>query len=239
VLPYLFIDAGWTLVFPDCALIGQVLLDRGYSVSEERLARAMAHVIHDYDRSLRDGHVGWDTKGFFEQTLERAGVGAHHLSAIAVRLEMLNAERSLWATTYPWVRNALQEMDERGYRMSVISNADGRVAQEFAELGLDVHFEAIFDSHAVGYAKPDVRLFQHAMEKLGLVPKDCLYIGDMYFVDVLGANRASIAGMQVDAYGLYSEWPGVRIPSVACLPEFLTPDLNWQSEAFFPLRDEA
>jgi HAD superfamily hydrolase (TIGR01662 family) len=239
VRPYLLIDAGWTLVFPDCALIREILRDHGYSLSEERLERAMARVVYAYDESLARGRRVWHTKGFFEEVLEQAGVEALHLSPIAARLEALNAEHSLWSTTRPWVPETLARLDAQGYRMSVISNADGRVAQEFAQLGLDGHFEAIFDSHLVGYAKPDARLFQHAMKELGLQSEDCTYVGDMYFVDVLGANRAGIAGVQVDPFGLYSEWPGIRIPTVASLPDFLRPDLDWQAEAFFPLRDVA
>ncbi len=239
VRPYLLIDAGGTLVFPDCGLIRQVLVDRGHSVTEERLERALARVVFEYDESLASGHRRWDSRGFFEDVLKRAGVKAQHLSPLAARLETLNAERSLWGSTFTWVRDALARLDARGYGMSVVSNADGRVVQEFARLDLDVHFEAIFDSHVVGYAKPDARLFEHALNQLGLEPEDCIYVGDMYYIDVLGANRAGIAGVQVDRFGLYSHLPGMRIATVAALPDFLTTDLDWHSEVFFPLRDRA
>jgi putative hydrolase of the HAD superfamily len=238
VRPYLLIDAGWTLVFPDCGLIGQILLEHGHSVAEERLERVLAQVVHEYDESLARGSRAWSDRSFFEEALGRAGVKAEHLSAIASQLEALNAGRSLWAKTYTWVRDALARLDAQGYRMSVISNADGRVAQEFAYLGLDVHFEAIFDSHVVGYAKPDARLFLHAIGELGLEPEGCIYVGDMYYIDMLGANRAGIAGVQVDPYGLCAGWPGMRIPTVASLPDFLTPGLDWRSEAFFPLLNQ-
>ena len=237
--PYLLIDAGGTLIFPNSSLVRGILLEHRYSVTEERLERAMARVVYEYDQSLATGHRRWDSRGFFEDVLQRAGVKAQHLSPIAGRLEALNAERSLWGSTFTWVHDALARLEARGYGMSVVSNADGRVAHEFAELGLDTYFDAIFDSQVVGYAKPDVRLFQHAMSSLGLEPEDCIYVGDMYFIDVLGANRAGVAGVQVDRFGLYSQLPGTRMASVASLPDFLTPELDWQSEAFFPLRDEA
>jgi len=235
---YLFIDAGWTLVFPDCDLICNILRDHGYPIAEERLERTMAEVIYDHDELLGSGRRDWNTKGFFEWVLERAGVLAQHVSPIAGRLETLNAERSIWSTTRAWVRDALVRLDALGQRMSVISNADGRVAQELTQLGLAPFFEAVFDSHVVGFAKPDVRVFQHAMRELGLQPEDCVYVGDMYFIDVLGANRAGMASVQVDRYGLYDTWPGVRIPTVASLPDLLTGDQNWRSDAFFPLRAE-
>jgi len=239
VRPYLFIDAGGTLVFPNSAMLSEILREHAYSVAGERLDRAVAGTVYDYDEGLASGRRQWNPHSFFEQLLERAGIQAKHVKAIAARLEALNAQRSLWSTTYPWVRETLSWLATHGYRMSIISNADGRVAQEFARLGLAAHFEAIFDSHVVGYSKPDARIFQHAMSELGLQPEDCIYVGDMYYVDVLGANRAGMAGLQVDRFGLYGKWPGMRIPTVAALPDLLSDGLNWQDESLFPLRGEA
>jgi putative hydrolase of the HAD superfamily len=215
----------------------RILRDRGYAITEELMQRALAGVVHDYDESLANGRRHWDAKSFFEDALQRAGVKAAHLSGLAALLEGIDAEKSLWSTTSAWVSDALAKLKARGYRMSVISNADGRVAQSFAELGLDSHFQAIFDSGLVGYAKPDARLFQHAISELGQHPRQCIYIGDMYHVDVLGANRAGVAAVQVDPYGLYAGWPGLRISTVASLPGFLSRLVDWQEPAFFPLRE--
>jgi putative hydrolase of the HAD superfamily len=234
--PYLLLDAGWTLVFPDYPLMHRVVLQHGYDVPAERLRRVMAQVTRDYDESLRSGRGGWDTVGFFARVLNGAGVRQQHVPPIARQLETKDAEHSLWAYTYPWVRRAVARLAAQGYRMSVISNADGRVEADFAELGLARHFEGIYDSHVVGYAKPDPRLFQHAMMELGLRPADCLYVGDVYYVDVLGANRAGIAAVHLDPYGLYDGWPGVHIPSVAALPDWMAQDLDLRSDKLFPLR---
>lgn len=233
--PYLLLDAGRTLLFPDHGVIRQVALQYGYGIPEERLRHVSAQLIRNYDELLKKGRDTWNMPTFFESLLERAGVDQQHGPPIARQLEVKHAENSLWAFTYPWVREALARLAAQGYRMSVISNADGRVGQGMTELGLTHHFEAIFDSHVVGYAKPDLRLFEHAMSELGLEPAECLYVGDVYFIDVLGANRAGIAAIHLDPYGLYDGWPGVHIPSIAALPDFLARDLDLRSEKFFPL----
>ena len=74
------------------------------------------------------------------------------------------------------------------------------------------------------------------MGAFGLQPSECLYVGDLYYVDVLGANRAGMAAIHLDPFGLYSDIPGVHIPSVAALPEFLARGLDLQGGQFFPLR---
>jgi putative hydrolase of the HAD superfamily len=97
------------------------------------------------------------------------------------------------------------------------------------------YFDKVFDSHLVGYAKPDVRLFQHALAALGLRPAECLFVGDVYYVDVLGANRAGIAAIHLDPYGLYGGWAGYRVPNIAALPDLMAQHPDLTEEGFFPL----
>jgi len=237
--PYLLLDAGGTLLFPDFRLLRQLIRQRGTDVEEERLRRIATEYIKRYDESLQYPEARLDFSDFLHNLLERAGVQSAHIPALLGELHRLDKERSLWSATFPWVREALQCLSTQGYRMSVISNADGRVHQELEYLGLDKHFEQIFDSHIVGYEKPDVRLFQHALQQLGLAPAQCLYVGDVYFVDVLGANRSGIAAVHLDQYDLYAGWKGRHIRNIAALPDLLaTPDLDLTSEDFFPLRAE-
>ena len=232
--PYLLLDAGGTVLFPDHQTIGQVIHEHGYHVPEERLKRSMGEFIRQYDERLRsDGQTQF---GFYEWVLEQAGVEQTRIPLIVKQLDLMDAERCLWTYSYPWAHEALTRLIAQGYRMSIISNADGRVEMELGKAGLAGSFEKIFDSHIVGYAKPDVRLFQHAMTTLGLQPEQCLYVGDVYYVDVLGTNRSGIAAVHLDPYGLYDGWAGYHIPNVAALPDFLAQGLELRDERFFPLR---
>ena len=57
-------------------------------------------------------------------------------------------------------------------------------------LGLDrwIAPDEIFISDALGYAKPQPELFQIACDHFKAKPSDCLYIGDAFAIDVLGAH---------------------------------------------------
>jgi HAD superfamily hydrolase (TIGR01549 family) len=236
VQPYIFLDAGWTLVFPDYPLLGQVARQHGYEIAQPFWERAVAEFARDYDEAIKNGEDRWGVLYFLQWTLRRLGVQGEDANAIAREVEKHDREKSLWCYVYPWAHRTLESLTSQGYRLSVISNADGRVKQGFQELGLARYFEEIFDSRIVGYQKPDVRLFQHAMSTLGLEPSGCLYVGDLYYVDVLGANRAEIAAIHLDPYDLYSGLPGIHIPSMAALPEYLGQGWDLQREEFFPLR---
>ncbi|MBC7261610.1 MAG: hypothetical protein H5T63_06320, partial [Chloroflexi bacterium] len=52
--PYLLLDAGWTVLFPDYRIIRQIIQQNGYDIPEERLERLMAEFIRDYDERLKN-----------------------------------------------------------------------------------------------------------------------------------------------------------------------------------------
>jgi putative hydrolase of the HAD superfamily len=53
-------------------------------------------------------------------------------------------------------------------------------------------FECIVLSEELGIRKPDPAIFWHAAELLDVAPGDCLYIGDSYDNDVVGAKRSGM-----------------------------------------------
>jgi putative hydrolase of the HAD superfamily len=232
--PYLLLDVGGTMMFPNPNVMREVILDFGADVPAEYLDLLMARYVRQLDEQLMSGAPG--TFRFFEWVLERAGVGVQRIPEAASRLRDKDLESSLWNVTYPWVHQALEDLQKAGYSMSVISNADGRVEQELTKAGLRSFFEKVYDSHVVGFTKPDVRLFQHALQELGLEPEACLYVGDFYRIDVLGANQAGIAAVHLDPYGLYADCPGCRIPNVASLPSLLSAGIDLRDPLYHPLR---
>ena len=234
--PYIFFDAGSTLVFPDFLFLRQAALCRGYDLELPRWERATAEFGHFYDEAIKNDLDHWGVDYFVAWVLERLGIADEDVAPLAAEAQAADSERGLWRHVYPWVPSTLQHLASHGYRMSVISNADGRVKQGLQELGLAGYFEEIFDSHVVGYHKPDRRLFDHALDRLGLKPSECLYVGDLYYVDILGANRAGIAAIHLDPYRLYNGFAGVHIPSVEAMPGLLQQELDLQGADFFPLR---
>jgi len=238
--PYILFDAGGTIVFPDVHVMHEVILRHGLDVSPEQLKRLATEYVVRYDVALREHGDVSDFSDFHRRLVEGAGVAQASVDPLLEELRRIDAERSLWTFTFPWVREALDRLRAAGYRMSVISNADGRVRQEFADLGLVRYFDEIFDSFVVGYSKPDARLFQHALTTLGLTPAQCVYVGDVYCIDVLGANRSGIAAIHLDPYGLYAGWKGCHLHHIGELSDLLaTQGLDLAGEQFFPLRGTA
>lgn len=220
---YLLLDAGGTVVFPDHRVLAEVARECGFEASPDTLFDAMCRVLHRYDNAWREGgqYVPSSAPPLFQEIYETAQVPRDAAAKCALEVKARHEEVSLWEHTYPWVKPALEAVRDAGWPMSIVSNSDGRVYQHLVDCELDGFFEHVFDSAIVGIEKPDPRFFQHALAHLELKPEEALYIGDIFCVDVFGANQAGIGAIHLDALGLYQDWPGVHIPDVRALPTWL------------------
>ena len=81
------------------------------------------------------------------------------------------------------------------FNLGVISNGLPDVQYKKLEaLGIYTEFKCIVLSEVLGIAKPDPRIFSHALSLLSMAPDEALYVGDSFENDVVGAAGA---GMQV------------------------------------------
>lgn len=222
--PYLLLDAGGTLVFPDQDLIAQAAAAEGCGLDPERIYEAHFQILHLYDTLLRDqsAPASISVREFYRHMLTYAGAPEAATERVLDTLIARHEVTSLWTYTKPWVAETLTTLKQNGIRMSVISNSDGRVHQQLDACGVTPYLEAVFDSAIVGYEKPDPRLFLHALDELGLAPADAVYVGDCYQIDVVGANRAGIGAVHLDPLGIYTTWPGLHLPDIRALPGWIS-----------------
>ncbi len=85
---------------------------------------------------------------------------------------------------------------ERRRRTVVLaSNATDRLSADLSRLGLDHEFDAVFNSAAIGLAKPDPRVFVHIADALGVAPHHCLFVDDTA-ANVVAASQAGLSAHQ-------------------------------------------
>jgi len=221
--PYLFLDAGGTLVFPDQELIARTVAAEGCELDPERFYEAHFRLAHQYDTHVRETSAPLSISlwGFFRDMLMYAGAPKEVAERAVDRLVVRHEETSLWTYTKPWVTETLAALQRQGVRMSVISNSDGRVRRQLDACGIAPYLEAVFDSGIVGIEKPDPGLFHHALKDLGLAPTEAIYVGDIYYLDVVGANRAGVGAVHLDPMGCYGDWPGVHLRDIRALPGWM------------------
>ena len=85
------------------------------------------------------------------------------------------------------------------YRLAVICDtgySPGAVLRELLERhDLLAYFEYAFFSNEHGMCKPDVRVFHHTLDELGVRPAESAHVGDIQRTDVAGAQAAGMAAV--------------------------------------------
>ena len=102
---------------------------------------------------------------------------------------------------YPEAESVCRRLRSMGLKLGVVSNGPDTVVQMLSQTGLLPFFETVVASQSVGVEKPDPRIFEFALQRIGVVPWETLFVGDIYEVDVVGARAAGIAGVLIDRQG--------------------------------------
>jgi len=74
------------------------------------------------------------------------------------------------------------------HRLGIVSNFYGNLAAICVEAGLTPLLGVVADSTVVGAGKPDARIFQHALDALGVAPAQATFVGDSRPRDMEGAR---------------------------------------------------
>ena len=93
---------------------------------------------------------------------------------------------------YPHVREVLDVLRER-YRLALVTDAQSAYTRgELHKVGLLDYFDPIVISGDHGYRKPDQRLFQFALDGMGVAAGNALYVGNDMHRDIFGAREAGM-----------------------------------------------
>jgi len=216
-------DAGNTLVFIDRERTIPLLQGAGADTDPERFREAECTALELISGLVDETSTGTEDDlwhQYFTTLFRENGVPEAKLDEVGASFGVLHEEEHLWTYVEADTPPALEALLRAGIRLAVISNADGRVESAIIASGIREHFEFVMDSELEGVAKPDPEIFLRACARLGLEPSECLYIGDLYPVDVLGARNAGLHAVLLDPLDRY-DYPVDRIPTVAHLPAYL------------------
>ena len=104
-------------------------------------------------------------------------------------------------------RRTLAELMAKGYHLGMITNREdmGRFSAQIDEIGLRPYFDWLVAAGEVGVSKPDPAIFHLALERAGVPADQALYVGDNYWADVVGAERAGLRAVLLDPHRLFPE----------------------------------
>lgn len=213
-------DAGGVLVLPDPTVLVPLLVRYGGSTSVDAHRRAhYAGMKAKSDRSEPEG--SW--RVYDDAYVAAVGVHADDIDEASF---VLGRTRTpwLWRWTIPETRSALDELADSGVPMGVVSNASGQIeamlVREICQIGPGPHVEmrCIVDSHIVGVAKPDPRIFDFAFPHFAEFERGRIaYVGDSVTMDIGAASAAGLLPILLDPYDDHVGADFARIRAVSDL----------------------
>jgi len=157
----------------------------------------MEHVLEAFAESDRltteDFEAGAPSEGL------REARNRLFLRLLGIQEDYADAITDIYVRDYPTLNapvlgamSLVKELSRR-FQIGVVSNGFPDVQYRKLEtLGLRNIFSCIVLSEEVGIRKPDPRIFSHATDLLDVLPPECLYVGDSYTNDVVGAKTAGM-----------------------------------------------
>jgi putative hydrolase of the HAD superfamily len=211
-------DAGGVLVLPDPTVIGPLLAPYGGdpSIDAHRRAHYAAMAAKSHTAGIESDWVEYNVA-----YVRSVGVDPDLVGHAA---EVLDHTRSahLWRWPIPETQRALVALAEQGVPMGVVSNASGQIEEVLrvtnicqAGDGPCIPMRVIVDSHLVGVAKPDPRIFEFALPHFGEFERSRIaYVGDSVIMDVGGAAAAGLHPILLDPHDDHAGADFHRVRSV-------------------------
>jgi putative hydrolase of the HAD superfamily len=196
----LTLDVGGTLDGPGVAWRPRFeRLYRGAGVIEQdaRSEDAFRRAFFDADDHLPDRHP-LAGLGLSETVRHQVADTLENLGRPDARLadEIASAFIAECRDSFARARPILEGLASR-LRLGIVSNFYGNLADVLRGEGLLELFrgDAVIDSRAVGFEKPDARIFHSACRGLGLAPAEVAHAGDSWPRDVMGAVGAGLVAI--------------------------------------------
>ena len=96
---------------------------------------------------------------------------------------------------------ALERLRDSGIQLALLTNGSSEKQWgKIRKFGLARHFDHIQVEGDVGFGKPDVQAFGHALSALAVRPEETWMVGDNLLADIAGAQRAGIHAIWIDAH---------------------------------------
>jgi putative hydrolase of the HAD superfamily len=155
--------------------------------------RHHARFLEELHVEVVEGRLGIDAarEERFRRLFASVGVSADEATmqatAASYRERYLSARKAIdgAAALLPHVR--------RRARVAIVSNnLLDEQQQKLRHCGLDRHIDALIVSEEVGVSKPHPRIFEVALDRVGVSAQDAVMIGDSWSADVAGALAAGI-----------------------------------------------
>lgn len=166
------------------------MIDAGLPLSSDDAYILLREIIKEYGSNY-DKHFNILTKRVF---------GEEKPLLIALGMITYHNVKFALLRLFPQTKRTLIYLKQRGYVLGVISN--GITIKQWEKLiRLDLHpfFDYVITSEEAEVEKPDKRIFELALEKMGCEAEESIMIGNKFNEDIMGALNAGMSAVLVNS----------------------------------------
>ena len=194
-------EANWTYAvkgaaafaaFPVEAVTAALIREREWYFSDpERHRVGRLGLVNAYRQIVRAALVRAGVSESDRRDLEIAIVAAYRARADSLR------------TPLPGALDALAGLRDLGIRLALLTNGAAEPQRAKIErFGLAAYFDAILIEGELGAGKPEVRVYEEAMMRLGVRAQDAWMVGDNLDLDVIAPRRLGMRGLWISPTGV-------------------------------------
>ncbi len=172
--------------------IGSTLVDES-TAYKNRIKRTIANTDVSYNE-------------FYQRMVE---ISNRNQNAYNMVLEEYGLTKAPWNSddefVYPEAENCLSELSKH-YKIGIIANQNLGSEERLEKLGLLKYIDLVIASAEEGVAKPDLRMFQIALDRANCKPEKALMVGDRIDNDIVPANKIGMKTIWIkQGFGKYCE----------------------------------
>ena len=216
-------DEGMDQIFRSAA---HYFIYQGIDLHRDEVRDLYFRIMKEQQQASPERHPEFDAVAIWRSILEAhqtaftRSLPVEKLAQIPLFLAEMSrgiARRRL--SPFPHVRATLDVLRER-YPLAIVTDAQAAYTRgELHKAGLLDYFDPIVISGDYGYRKPDRRLFQMALDTMGLAAQNTLYVGNDMHRDIFGAREAGMTTVMVDSD------QGTKVYQ-DCVPDFTITDFR-------------
>lgn len=121
---------------------------------------------------------------------------------------------------YPEVAATLDALKARNYRLGVISNTFPSLEASIDAMGFAQFFEAFISSALIGASKPDPRIYQAALDSLGVRASESVFVDDVR-ENADAARDMGFSAFRLDRQSEHADCDNWTIHSLTDLVDYL------------------
>ncbi|MBQ1546070.1 MAG: HAD family hydrolase [Clostridia bacterium] len=106
---------------------------------------------------------------------------------------------------YPESKKVLQTLG-KNYKIGIIANQEFGTEKRLTNFGIRQYIDIIISSAEEGTEKPDLKIFQTALERADCIPEEAVMVGDRLDNDISPANRLGMKTVWIkQGFSRYAE----------------------------------